>query len=365
MAASTSGGCSMRVPLDRKYLETLTNDSRKKYQEKLNLINNIDPYNVSSNFFTESMEMWPNIEYPDIVTYFLCSTSRYTKEQIKAYKSLESYQYFIAGWVNHSQRLNETPLKTWVAAEDDGNIITAHCNCVAGFGDTCSHVGALLFAVEAEPLTQLYSAEFNSMGYQELLAKSIDIFQKMNISFQQAKLIEEVTKSQSKSSLWFQMRAGRITASKFHQACHTDPASPSLSLVKEVCYGLSFTSKATTWGCTHENEAVGQYKQIMEQQHKDFTLKESGFVINIDFPHLGASPDRISCCSCHGAGCVEVKCPYCLKKSSLTTAVENGEKFCLIKNAANGLKLDKKHPYFYQVQLQLAATKLNFADFVV
>ena len=98
MAASTSGS-AMCVPLNRKYLQTLTNESRKKYQEKLNLINNIDPYNVSSNFFTDSVEMWPNVEYPDIVTYFLCSTSRYTKEQIKAYKSLESYQYFVAGWV--------------------------------------------------------------------------------------------------------------------------------------------------------------------------------------------------------------------------------------------------------------------------
>jgi hypothetical protein len=113
-----------------------------------------------------------------------------------------------------------------------------------------------------EPLTQLYSAELNSVEYQDLLAKSIDIFQKMNISSEQVKLIEEATRNQSKSSLWFQMRAGRITASNFYKACHTDPASPSVSLIKEVCYGSSFTSKATTWGCTHENEAVRQYKQV-------------------------------------------------------------------------------------------------------
>ena len=246
-----------------------------------------------------------------------------------------------------------------------------------------------------EPLTQLYSTELNSMGYQDLLAKSIDIFQKMNISSEQAKLIEEVTKSQSKSPLWFQMRAGRITASKFHKACHTDPASPSVSLIKEVCYGSNFTSKATTWGCTHENEAVSQYKQvviahsclvnvvdyvakftniycflfliikIMEEKHKDFTVKESGFVVNIDFPHLGASPDGICSCSYHGSGCVEVKCPYCLKELPLTSAVEHDVKICLIKNTSNALTLDRKHPYFYQVQLQLAVTKLNFADFVL
>ena len=31
----------------------------------------------------------------------------------------------------------------------DGTIITAHCNCLAGLGEVCSHVGAVLFAVEA------------------------------------------------------------------------------------------------------------------------------------------------------------------------------------------------------------------------
>ena len=62
---------------------------------------------------------------------------------------------------------------------------------------------------------------------------------------------------------------------------------------------------------------------------------------------------------------MEVKCPYCLKESTITSAVGDGVKMCLIKNAANALKLDRKHSYFYQVQLQLAVTKLNFADFVV
>lgn len=34
--------------------------------------------------------------------------------------------------VNHSQRSNETPLKTWVIAKEDGEVIAAHCNCMAG-----------------------------------------------------------------------------------------------------------------------------------------------------------------------------------------------------------------------------------------
>lgn len=36
----------------------------------------------------------------------------------------------------------------WVLAEADGTIITAHCTCMAGLGEACSHIGATLFAVE-------------------------------------------------------------------------------------------------------------------------------------------------------------------------------------------------------------------------
>lgn len=37
--------------------------------------------------------------------------------------------------VNHSQRLRDPPLKTWILACADGIIITAHCTCMAGVGE--------------------------------------------------------------------------------------------------------------------------------------------------------------------------------------------------------------------------------------
>ena len=72
---------------------------RKSYDEKLKLIENLDPYNVSNFLFSDSMELWPEIEFPGIANYLLFSTSSYTKEQLKAYKSLDAYEYFVAGWV--------------------------------------------------------------------------------------------------------------------------------------------------------------------------------------------------------------------------------------------------------------------------
>ena len=51
--------------------------------------------------------------------------------------------------VQHSQRMSATPLQPWLIALPNGRILAAHCNCMAGLGEVCSHVGALLFAIEA------------------------------------------------------------------------------------------------------------------------------------------------------------------------------------------------------------------------
>ena len=85
---------SEHVPSLPKYRETLALERRKSYDEKLKLIENIDPYNVSNFLFSDSMELWPEIEFPNIANYLIFSTSSYTKEQLKAYKSLDAYNYF-------------------------------------------------------------------------------------------------------------------------------------------------------------------------------------------------------------------------------------------------------------------------------
>ena len=54
---------------------------------------------LSVTTYSQSMNEWPEIEFPDIVNYLLFSTSKFTKKELKAYKSLQSYQYFVAGWV--------------------------------------------------------------------------------------------------------------------------------------------------------------------------------------------------------------------------------------------------------------------------
>ena len=88
-----------RVPSLRGYRDSLSAENRQMYDDKLKFTAGIDPYAVSDNFYSQSMDEWPEVEFPDIVNYLLFSTSKFTNEQLKAYKSLQSYQYFVAGWV--------------------------------------------------------------------------------------------------------------------------------------------------------------------------------------------------------------------------------------------------------------------------
>lgn len=43
--------------------------------------------------------------------------------------------------------MNEPPLHVWVYANMNGKIQCCHCTCIAGLSETCSHVGAICYAI--------------------------------------------------------------------------------------------------------------------------------------------------------------------------------------------------------------------------
>ena len=45
--------------------------------------------------------------------------------------------------------MSEKPLTPWVVCENSGKVLSAHCHCMAGLGESCSHVASLLWAIEA------------------------------------------------------------------------------------------------------------------------------------------------------------------------------------------------------------------------
>ncbi len=168
--------------------------------------------------------------------------------------------------------------------------------------------------------------------------------------------------------MWFQQRAGVITASKFKAVCHTDCAMPSESLILGICYPLKhrFSAVQTRYGCQHELSALSFFQTKLFPHHQSPKLVESGFFRCAKYPFLGASPDSIFTCDCHGQFVVEVKCPYlCKKKSQTPSELAVDEKDFCLEERDGIFNLKRNHSYYYQVQMQMVVCDVNSAFFVV
>ena len=87
------------APIFSEYYEQLEGPEKKRYKEKVYLCG-FDPYTLKRSDFEDNVALFPGIEYPDIVNYLVVQTSWLTHQQMKAYKSLNAYNFFVSGWVN-------------------------------------------------------------------------------------------------------------------------------------------------------------------------------------------------------------------------------------------------------------------------
>ena len=63
---------------------------------------------------------------------------------------------------------------------------------------------------------------------------------------------------------------------------------------------------AIKWGVGNENVA----RQLYTNVHDNFACNLIGLWVSPLYLHLGASPDGVTTCGCHGDGLVEIKCPF-------------------------------------------------------
>ena len=141
-----------------KYAMGLDSVARERYERKLELFSGgfkvPDPFAMKESEWSLDMTKWPPVEYADLFNYFINTPGIYTKESLKAYKSLDGYDYFVSGHVHEvfiseispdspvtllkarvkpSQRLNDEPHDVWICVNKlSGYIIAAHCTCKAG-----------------------------------------------------------------------------------------------------------------------------------------------------------------------------------------------------------------------------------------
>ncbi len=84
-----------------EYANALESEDRDLYFTKLRLKNGEqlpDLYSLSDGW-SDDISMLPDVSWRDVTEYLIDSPSLFTKEAMKAYKSLEAYDYFMCGHV--------------------------------------------------------------------------------------------------------------------------------------------------------------------------------------------------------------------------------------------------------------------------
>ena len=185
--------------------------------------------------------------------------------------------------------------------------------------------------------------------------------------------VANLTLCQSENSSWYDYRKNRITASKFRDAVIKvnddrqlkDP-SRCKTLISKVCLSIKnkVTSVAMRWGIDNEPVARKLYIANNKSKHVKFSVVEAGFFIDREYPFLGASPDALVSCSCHGDGLLEIKCPWTLRQCKVIDFANQSGTY-LKKIMSGKVNVDRNHKYFYQMQCQMRYTNRKWCDFFV
>lgn len=84
------------------YLATLAEPEKRRYHEKLAILcastgipSLPDPYSISEDKWMDDVGLWPPVEFGEIYTYLIDTPGLFTREKLKAYKSLDAYNYYI------------------------------------------------------------------------------------------------------------------------------------------------------------------------------------------------------------------------------------------------------------------------------
>ena len=194
----------------------------------------------------------------------------------------------------------------------------------------------------------------------------------LQMSSSELRNIEQSTREQRESTLWFSVRRYRITASHFGEILHRRKDKPPDRLVLSILKSRKFSSTATTWGIEHEAMAIQAYINHKHGCGVDgLTVGPCGFLVCEQYPFLGATPDGTVYDPTNleqPFGFLEVKCPYSHRDRTPAEACGMPGFCCQLETDSNGsqkIKLRRNHPYYAQVQGQMAVGDRPWCDFAI
>ena len=110
-----------------KYFTSLSDEDKEGYISKLTLSDGQilpDPYSLVENWKNDVRSM-PDISWGDVYNYLINTPSLFSKEALKAYKSLEAYNFYTNGHVQdvHYHEINRGNSFCYIKSEVRGFIL--------------------------------------------------------------------------------------------------------------------------------------------------------------------------------------------------------------------------------------------------
>jgi len=480
----------------------------ENYAKKLSNLQLPDPKSIDGDKLSNDVTQWPSITLGNIFAYIL-KKNEFDADYIGKYKDQKAYSFFDSGFVGEiksykisskknisflycdvraSQAIHENKnlwIITKVAANENTEILSAWCSCMAGAYESCNHIIATLYKLEyassrgwCNPACTDIACEWNKATKKEITPKLVSelyvrkkmgtsaenkpdevsreemrtchliefdpripshrskneshinqflgklksinsnavifystvdekssnselseafmenianetltnnpnanesnlmksFMQNITLNLSLIEKIEKSTRDQNQNQIWYEVRRGRLTASKHHEIftkvnslSHQRSAikAKTTPLVNSIINKSKDISKlsAIKWGLEHEEDALKSFYASEISKHNGFKTVKSGLVISQQKPFLAASPDGILYCKCHGISTIEIKCPYSMRDKKIKDCVKECSFLFLNKNGEIIIK--KSHKYYTQVISQMALTKTNQAYFVV
>ena len=145
--------------------------------------------------------------------------------------------------------------------------------------------------------------------------------------------------------------------------------TPPDSLAMQILQPKRFSTPATQYGMDNEQLALEKYVSHQNSHgHPDLTVSASGFIIDISYPFLGASPDVAVYDPVDlqkPFGFLEIKCLYSMRNHTPVEACSSPGFYCTVDARSGCLHLKESHSYYAQVQGQMGVGGRPWCDFVV
>ena len=137
----------------------------REYFGRLKVGNIPDPTTIGGEKWTKDVGQWPLIDMGKIFAFIL-NHKEFETDYIGKYKTEKAYSYFDSRFVGPmlchvhedkcilktevtpSQKVKDAPRSVWLCAKKDGEILTAWCDCTAGYSQTCNHIIAACYKIE-------------------------------------------------------------------------------------------------------------------------------------------------------------------------------------------------------------------------